>query len=329
MLERSFMIYVILFAISFIFTYGIKNYAIKKSLLDIPNERSSHSVPTPHGGGIAIAVCWFFGLIYLFTCKGLDAPLFYALMAGIMLSLVSYMDDLYELSPKIRLMVQASVGAFGLFLLGGLSKIDFGFFAIENHIITNIVAFFGIMWCINLYNFLDGIDGYAGSEAVFLGSAGWLMFGGDYFLVLIASVGGFLVWNWHRAKIFMGDVGSTLLGYTVAIFAIYHQNHEVSIFVWLILFGLFWFDATLTLYRRYKKGEKLSQAHRKHVYQRLTQSGWSHSKVVVVSLFLNVILAIIGYIAFHFKAVVLICFIAAIALLYGVVRYVDTRKKFV
>jgi Fuc2NAc and GlcNAc transferase len=323
------MIYAILFLFSLGLTYLIRTIALKKSLLDIPNERSSHSVPTPHGGGIAIAVCWFFGLIYLFTCKDLDVRLFYALMLGIILSLVSYMDDLYELSPKIRLVVQASVSALGLFLLGGLTRIDFGFFVLENQIVTNTLAFLGIIWCINLYNFLDGIDGYAGSEAVFLGSAGWLLFGGDYFLVLIASVGGFLVWNWHRAKIFMGDVGSTLLGYTVAIFAIYHQNHGTSLLIWLILFGLFWFDATLTLYRRYKNGEKLSHAHRKHAYQRLTQSGWSHSKVVVASLLLNVVLAILGYIAFHFQALLLICFILAIALLYSVTKFVDNRKKFV
>ncbi|MDD2384928.1 MAG: glycosyltransferase family 4 protein [Sulfurospirillaceae bacterium] len=322
------MIYGTLFLFSLGLTYLIRTIALKKSLLDIPNERSSHSVPTPHGGGIAIAVCWFFGLIYLFTCKDLDVRLFYALMLGIILSLVSYMDDLYELSPKLRLFVQASISALGLFLLGGLTRIDFGFFVLENQIVTNTLAFFGIIWFINLYNFLDGIDGYAGSEAVFLGSAGWLLFGGDYFLVLIVSVWGFLVWNWHKAKIFMGDVGSTLLGYTVAIFAIYHQNHGTSLLIWLILFGLFWFDATLTLYRRYKNGEKLSQAHRKHAYQRLTQSGWIHSKVVVASLLFNVVLAILGYIAFHFQALLLICFILAIALLYSVTKFVDNRKKF-
>lgn len=322
------MIYFVVFLLSFAFTYIIKEVAIKKSLLAIPNERSSHTVPTPHGGGIAVAITWFLGITYLFTCKEIDTQLFEALMVGVALSLVSFIDDMYDLKPRIRLLMQVLVSGLGLYLLGGLSKIDLGFWVIENHAIANVLAFFAIIWFINLYNFLDGIDGYAGSEAIFLGVAGWLFFGGSVFGVLITSVLGFLVWNWHKAKIFMGDVGSTLLGYNIAIFAIYYQNEGISLFVWLILFGVFWFDATLTLYRRYKNGEKLSIAHRKHAYQRLTQSGWSHSKVVVYAMLLNVLLAILGYISLHFKVLSLMCFIFALGLLYASVRWIDNRKKF-
>lgn len=322
------MIYGLLFLLSLSLTYIIRIIALKKSLLAIPNERSSHSIATPHGGGIAIAICWFLGLIYLFTCKNLETSLFYALMAGVVLSLVSYWDDMYELSPKIRLFLQASVSFFGLYMLGGLSKIDGGIFVLENQIFTNTIAFLGIMWCINLYNFLDGIDGYAGSEAIFLGMTGYLLFGGEHYLVLVVSVGGFLVWNWDKAKIFMGDVGSTLLGYTVAILALYSQNEGDSIVVWLILFGLFWFDATVTLYRRYKNGEKLSHAHRKHAYQRLVQSGWSHQKVVMVAISINVFLAILGYIAFQNQRWAFMCFAVALISLFWLVKIIDKRKKF-
>lgn len=322
------MIYIVLFFISVFLTFLIKHIALKKSLLAIPNERSSHDTPTPHGGGIAIAMTWFLGLIYTFTCKAVDVQLFEALMVGLMLSIVSFLDDLYELSPRKRLLTQACVSIVGLYLLGGLSQIDMVFFVIENQIVTNVLAFLGIMWCINLYNFLDGIDGYAGSEAVFLGLAGWLILSGDYFLVFIVSVLGFLVWNWHRAKIFMGDVGSTLLGYNVAVFAIYSQNSGTSILIWLILFGLFWFDATLTLVRRYRKGEKLSCAHKKHAYQRLTQRGWTHDKVVLFSIGINMVLFILGYIAFVFQGLTIICFIMTIMLLYGVVKWIDTKKRF-
>lgn len=320
--------YACLFILSFGMTYFVRYFALKKSLLAIPNERSSHTIPTPHGGGIAISICWFLGLIYLFMHEAIDFSLFYALMIGSVLSFVSYLDDLYDISPKTRLLIQALISLLGLYLLGGLSKIDFGFFAIENQWITNLLAFLGLMWFINLYNFLDGIDGYAGCEAIFLAVAGWLLFGGDYFLVLISSVLGFLVWNWHKAKIFMGDVGSTLLGYSIGIFTIYHQNNGVSIFVWLILFGIFWFDATLTLYRRYKNKEKLSHAHRKHAYQRLVQSGWSHSKVVIYALCVNLILVILGYSSLLNNASLIGSFIVMLGILYGVTKMVDRRKKF-
>ena len=322
------MIYLFIFAISLLFTYIIRRYALKKSLLATVNERSSHTTPTPHGGGIAIAVTWFLGLICLFTCKEIEPSLFYALMCGSLLSVVSYFDDLYELSPKLRLFVQAIVSLAGLYALGGLTRIDFGFWVLENPLITNALAFLGIMWFINLYNFLDGIDGYAGSEAIFLAMAGWLLFGGEHFLILIASVAGFLVWNWHKAKIFMGDVGSTLLGYTVAIFALYYQNHGTSIFVWLILFGLFWFDATLTLTRRYRNHEKLSQAHRKHAYQRLVQSGISHDRVVLFALGINIVLVVLGYSAFVQPSGTVGYFMVAVLVLYIAMKIVDKRKKF-
>ncbi|WP_333804533.1 MraY family glycosyltransferase [Sulfurospirillum sp.] len=322
------MIYGFLFLASLLATFSIRRVALKKSLLAIPDERSSHTVPIPHGGGIAIALTWFLGLIYLFTCKELEPSLFYALMCGSLLSIVSYFDDLYELSPKLRLFVQALVSIAGLYALGGLGKIDFGFWVLENSLVTNALAFLGIVWFINLYNFLDGIDGYAGSEAIFLAVAGWLILGGDHFLVLASSVAGFLVWNWHSAKIFMGDVGSTLLGYTIAIFSLYYQNHEVSIFVWIILFGLFWFDATLTLLRRYQNHEKLSQAHRKHAYQRLVQSGVSHDRVVFFSLGINLILLILGYSAFIQSSYTIVYFMITVLVLYGAIKIVDQRKNF-
>lgn len=325
---HEFLVYVSLVILSFICTYTVRYFAVKKSLLAIPNERSSHTVPTPHGGGIAIALTWFLGLGYCFISNMLDSSLFYALMCGSFLSLVSYLDDLYELSPKIRLFVQALVSIAGLYALGGLTKIDFGFYSIDNQFITNGLAFLGIIWFINLYNFLDGIDGYAGSEAIFLAFSGLILLGDKHFLILIVAVSGFLVLNWHKAKIFMGDVGSTLLGYTIAIFALYYQNNGISIFVWLILFGLFWFDATLTLVRRYRNHEKLSLAHRKHAYQRCVQSGVSHDRVVLYGLGINLLLFTLGYIAFKFPLWQVVCLIIALIVLYAIMKIVDKRKKF-
>lgn len=321
----NYFVFVLLFLLSFVLTYFIKEYALKKSLVATVNERSSHTVPTPHGGGIAIALTWFGGLIYLYFSAQIEANLFFALMVGLIISLVSFFDDIYELSPKVRLMAQASVALFGLVSLGGLEVINLGVFEITNVFVTNIVAFVAIIWFINLYNFLDGINGYAGSEAVFLGLAGFVLFGGEHFLVLAMAVLGFLYWNWNRAKIFMGDVGSTLLGYNIAIFTIYYTNQEsANLWIWLALFGLFWFDATITLIRRKLNGEKLSLAHRKHAYQRLTQSGWSHYKVTNYSIGVNLIILSIVY----FVANVAIAFALSLLLLIFAMKFVDSKKKF-
>ncbi|MDN5105677.1 glycosyltransferase family 4 protein [Aliarcobacter butzleri] len=319
------MIYMILLLISFLLTYFIKNYMIKKSLVASVNERSSHTVPTPHGGGIAIAITWFIGLFYLYFIGQIENNLFYALLFGIVISIVSFFDDIYELSPKLRLIIQAIVAIGGLYFLGGFETLTFGIFDIQNSIFTNIFAFFMIIWFINLYNFLDGINGYAGSEAIFLSLAGFILFGGNHFLVLAVAVLGFLYWNWNKAKIFMGDVGSTLLGYNVAIFTIYYANQEPTNFwIWIILFSVYWFDATLTLIRRKLNKERLSQAHKKHAYQRLTQAGWSHYKVTNYSIGLNILLFAIVY----FISNIFVAFLLAFVVLVLSMKFIDSKKAF-
>lgn len=319
------MIYLILLLISFSLTYFIKNYMIKKSLVAVVNERSSHTTPTPHGGGIALSITWFIGLYYLYFMGEIETNLFYALLFGAVISIVSFFDDIYELSPKLRLIIQSIVAIGGLYFLGGFETLTFGIFDISNPILTNIFAFFMIIWFINLYNFLDGINGYAGSEAVFLAIAGFILFEGNHFLVLAVAVLGFLYWNWNKAKIFMGDVGSTLLGYNVAIFTIYYANQETTNFwLWIILFGVYWFDATLTLIRRKLNKEKLSQAHKKHAYQRLTQAGWSHYKVTNYSIGLNILLFVIVY----FLPNIIISIILSLIILIFAMKFVDNKKAF-
>lgn len=123
----------------------------------------------------------------------------------------------------------------------------------------------------------------------------------------------------------MGDVGSTLLGYNIAIFTIYYANIQATnLWIWIILFGLYWFDATLTLIRRYKNKEKLSQAHKKHAYQRLTQAGWSHSKVVKYSIVMNLLLIMIIIIIPN----IFVAFLISLGLLYSILRFIDMKKGF-
>mgnify|MGYP003563342933 FL=1 len=319
------MIYVVLFLISFSFTYFIKEYAIKKSLVATVNERSSHTVPTPHGGGIAVSLTWFIGLIYLYMNNQIESSLFFALIIGAVIAVVGLIDDIVELSPKLRMIVFALVGAIGLYIIGGLDTITFGLFNISNPIITSIIAMLLILWYINLTNFIDGIDSYLAMKFIFLSVAGLIFFGGAHFAVLGVSVLGFLYWNWNKAKIFMGDVGSTLLGYTIAIITIYYANIEASnLWIWVTLYGVFWFDATITLIRRKLNGEKLTEAHRKHAYQRLTQSGWSHSKVTLYATILNLVIFAFVY----FIPNVAISFAFSLVLLYAAYRFVEAKKKF-
>ncbi|MGE3592732.1 MAG: glycosyltransferase family 4 protein, partial [Arcobacter sp.] len=270
-------------------------------------------------------ITWFICLFYIYFIGQIEENLFYALLFGAVISIVSFFDDIYELSPKLRLIIQAIVAIGGLYFLGGFETLTFGIFDIQNPIFTNIFAFFMIIWFINLYNFLDGINGYAGSESLFLAVAGFILFGGNHFLVLAVAVLGFLYWNWNKAKIFMGDVGSTLLGYNVAIFTIYYANQEPTNFwIWIILFSVYWFDATLTLIRRKLNKEKLSQAHKKNAYQRLTQAGWSHYKVTNYSIGLNLVLFSIVY----FVSNIFVAFILALIVLVLSMKFVDNKKAF-
>lgn len=315
------MIYIILFIVSIVLTYMIKAYALKQSMMDIPNERSSHTVPTPRGGGAAIIMVLYMGLFYF--RESIDTKLFYALLCGLPIAFIGLMDDIFTLSSKIRFLIQSISAGMALYFLSGVTHIDFILFELQGWWL-NIIAFFAMVWLTNLYNFLDGIDGYAGSEAVTVGLGLFLLFHNPLGLVIVAAALGFLIFNWHQASIFMGDIGSTTLGFIFAVFVFYDTGHG-SIYVWLVLLSLFWFDATLTLIRRYFNGERISQAHKKHAYQRLVQSGWAHDKVVWYALLYN--LSFLGLL--YYIENVLIVFVLNIISLVGIVKFIDSRKGFV
>lgn len=315
------MIYLTLFIVSIILTYSIRSYALKKSVMDIPNERSSHSVPTPRGGGAAIIVAFYVGLFYF--RESIDVQLFYALLCGLPIAFIGLLDDIFTLSSKIRFLIQSISAGMALYFLGGVMHMDLVLFELQGWWL-NIISFLAMVWLTNLYNFLDGIDGYAGSEAVIVGLGLFLLFHNPLGLVIVASALGFLVFNWHQASIFMGDIGSTTLGFIFAVFVFYDTGHG-SIYVWLVLLSLFWFDATLTLIRRYLNGECISQAHKKHGYQRLVQSGWSHDKVVWYALIFNLVFLGLLYVVDN----VLMVFVFNMISLVGIIRYIDTRKGFV
>lgn len=315
-----------LFLFSLLLTWGVKAYAIQKAILDHPNERSSHTLPTPRGGGLAIVLTFYLGTGYLYATNTLDSNLFYAFISALPLLIVSLLDDLYTLGSKIRIIAQLLASVLALTSLGGIEMISFYFIELHGWWL-NIPILFGMIWLINLYNFLDGIDGYAGSEAVFLGVAAALIFGYDIGWIVAAGALGFLLFNWQKAKIFMGDIGSTFLGFIFAVLMIYSLNNGESIYSWLIILGLFWVDATLTLIRRARNGETLSQAHRKHAYQRITQAGWSHQKTVLMGMGINCI-GIIPIVLLQTSPYLILYSIIYILALYLIIRFIDKVKPF-
>ena len=323
------MIYLVVLALSFVLTILVRKFAIKKAILDIPNERSSHSVPTPRGGGVAIAVTWFIGITYLFLKDEINPNLFYAFLSGIFLVGISFIDDIKSQSPKRRMFFQLLSSILALYFLGGMQKVDVGFFVFENVYLLTPLALVAMVWFINLFNFLDGIDGYEASEVIFICLALFFLFSSSAALVLAASCLGFLFLNWQKAKIFMGDVGSTLLGFNIIVFAIYFQNTETtSIFNLLILASVFWFDATYTLFRRWKVGDKLSEAHKKHAYQRIVQSGFSHQKTVLFSIAINLIGFGLVYLSILQPEFVLLFFGLDLFLLFLVMSFINKKKSF-
>lgn len=322
-------LFLIILTASFSLTFLVKVIAKKKLLIDIPNERSSHVTPTPRGGGLAIAISWFAGIIYLKIIGNIDENLFYALLSGVLISSISFLDDIYTLKSLPRIIIHVISTIIALYFIGGLNKIDLGFFSIENKILLNILALVGIIWFINLFNFIDGIDGHSSSGTLFISLALFFFVKDTVLLTLAASVLGFLPWNWQKAKIFMGDIGSTLLGFTIAVLLIYYNNNEqFSIVNGLIITAVFWFDATFTLIRRFLNKENIGQAHRKHAYQRIVQYGFSHQKTVLLVAFINLLLFSLVYFSIYMEINNIALLTMTILLLFSIYKLVDNKTPF-
>ena len=322
--EMTLTLLLLTFSVTIILTFIIRYYAHHKDLLDHPNDRSSHVTPTPKGGGLAIMISFYGALSYLYLQTQVDTKLFFALLSALPVVIISLIDDIYPLPAKMRFGVQLLSAAAAVYFLGGIDTIDFSLFTLSG-VWLNFVALFGIIWMTNLYNFLDGIDGYAGSEALFAALAAYLLFGSETALLVAVATAGFLLFNWHKASIFMGDVGSASLGFIFAVFILYDASTP-NFLGWLMLLSLFWFDATLTLVRRAKQREKLSQAHKKHAYQRLNQAGLSHAKVVLLAMGVNI--AIFATLYLLPQNIYLYLFFVLLVVLYSLTKWIDNKKAF-
>jgi UDP-N-acetylmuramyl pentapeptide phosphotransferase/UDP-N-acetylglucosamine-1-phosphate transferase len=258
----------------------------RRNVLDRPNERSSHTAPTPRGGGMALVGTVLLAWLGLGLTGRVSPALIIGVLPGTMLlAAVSWIDDLRGLSPAIRLAAQGIAVAIGLCALPATDN--------PLHAWLGPVLYFaaaGLLWIwwVNLFNFMDGIDGLAGSEAAAIGG-GLLVFsllgsGVDPARALLAAAilgaaFGFLLWNWSPARIFLGDVGSVPLGYLTGFLLIgLAAGGFWKIAAILPLYFLA--DATITLLRRLLRGERVWQAHRRHFYQQAVRNGLGHAAVV-------------------------------------------------
>jgi UDP-N-acetylmuramyl pentapeptide phosphotransferase/UDP-N-acetylglucosamine-1-phosphate transferase len=256
----------------------------RRAILDTPNHRSSHAVPTPRGGGLAVTPVLLLAWLGIGVASDAGWPLGVALAASLALTALSWLDDLRGLSAGVRFGAQAAAVAAGLLALPADAVV---FQGLLPPLADRLLAGFAWLWFVNLFNFMDGIDGISGVEMGGLGlgallcaafAAGAAPLLGLCGAALAGAGLGFLLLNWHPAKIFLGDVGSVPVGYLGGWLLL----ALAAAGLWLpalILPAYYLADATLTLLRRGLRGEKVWQAHREHFYQRAVAAGRSHARV--------------------------------------------------
>lgn len=263
------------FVASWLLTGLARRYAVRRRLVDVPNDRSSHALPTPRGGGLGFVATFLVALVALYATGWMTADALLALLgAGVAVAAVGFLDDHAHVPASVRFLVHALAAVWVFYWLDVWPGDALGV-VWPMWVGAPLVVLF-VVWILNLYNFMDGIDGLAGAEAVTVAASGaalgfalwpesglWLEP-----LLLAAAAAGFLVWNLPPAKIFMGDVGSGFLGLCLAAIALESLAVAPAWFwAWMILLGAFVVDATFTLLRRMARGRAFYEAHRSHAYQ--------------------------------------------------------------
>ncbi len=280
----------IAFAISLWLTRRLYNPSSRLYRLDHPNPRSLHENPTPRGGGLAILTASIIsGLIAVAIFPG-SAYVPWISVAALLVAGISFADDWLGLHPGYRIVVHFV--AAGLLIWAGLHLTSImlpgSVWALHTALALGFSLVF-IVWMVNLYNFMDGMDGFAAGMAV-IGFGGFAVLGwlGEQplfavlSLVVAAAAGGFLLSNFPPARIFMGDVGSSFLGFLAAAFMLWADRDGIfPLWIGILVFSPFVVDATVTLIKRILRRERFWEAHKKHYYQRLVQIGWGHRRTVL------------------------------------------------
>ena len=311
-----------------------RSLAIRRAIFDVPNHRSSHTSPTPRGGGAAIVLTVLLAVVVAAIAGWLALSTAVALIGGgILVAFVGWLDDLHHVSAGWRAIAHLCAAAWAIAWLGGIENVRLGHFGGISGPVASIFAVIAIAWLINLYNFMDGIDGIAAVETIAVGASGaiiLLLAGATGLAAVSASLAGagagFLVWNRMPARIFMGDVGSGFLGFAFATLALAaHKTAAISATVWVILLLVFIADATITLLRRIVHGDSWHVAHRLHAYQRLVQSGCTHARVVLYVAWLDLLLAGLALVVFTKPAFAWPALLAAVLVV--IVAYLAVERR--
>jgi len=292
-------------------------------MLDIPNDRSLHSTPTPRAGGLAILIGIVVGVvIYQPVVDNLQAVTI-CLALGALVA-ISILDDIRGTPVFLRLAVHFLSAATVL-------AAGFGSYALSSagdrvpDVVPWLGALFFLVWMINLYNFMDGMDGFAGGMAVIgfgaFGCLGWIADSPSFMVlsfIIAAAAGGFLLFNFPPARIFMGDTGSSVLGFLAGVFILWADRLRLFPFwIGLLVFSPFIVDATVTLLRRLVTGERVWEAHKTHYYQRLVQLGWGHRKTTLVEYAVMLLAALGAIVAAQSPPSIQWLLIALFAVLYS------------
>jgi len=268
----------------------VRAYALRR-LVDLPNERSSHSQPTPRGGGLALTVMHLLGVLAATLLGLVPAGISASLIGGGgLVALIGFLDDHRHVPASVRLLCHFTAFGWAVWWLAVHGPLDVVREPALLGIAGALLLVIGLAWFLNLFNFMDGIDGIAAAQAIFMsGMATLLLFARDAgpgamapTMLLAAATAAFLAWNWPPARIFLGDVGSGYLGYALGVIAVWTTVEGwFTPWIWLILGGAFVADATVTLLVRLRSRAALAKAHRSHAYQRLSRHWRGHRPVTL------------------------------------------------
>jgi UDP-N-acetylmuramyl pentapeptide phosphotransferase/UDP-N-acetylglucosamine-1-phosphate transferase len=309
------LIYLLVFILTYIGVEFFRRWSLRKKLFDIPNERSSHSSPTPRGGGLIVVLITLAAFVFYLIYFSHQIPIYF-LSGVILIASISWIDDLYSISFGWRFLIHSITAILAIVGLGFWDIVYIPFWGnLTLGPIGYLITFCWIVWLTNAFNFMDGIDGIAGIHA-FSAGLGWLIISQILGFEIAGILGGilaissfaFLLHNWEPAKIFMGDVCSAFLGFSFAVMPLLAKteteptNQTILPIISVMLVWFFVFDSLITFIKRLFRREKVWEAHREHIYQQLIINGFSHQTVSLIYGFISMILIVLIILWLYYKS---------------------------